>query len=372
MSSRQSVRDYRIDLLRGLAILSVLLLHFDLSYHVTQGPLFSNFAGRLIHTAIRNGNYGVVIFFVISGYLITSTSLRRFGSLGKVSPRVFYSFRAARILPCLLLVLAVITPLALAGVPSFRDTKNVPLWLADLSVLTFWHNVLMAKAGYFNYCLNIYWSLSVEEVFYLSFPLLCLLKKTWWIVPVWLLAIVVGPIYRHLNANDEIRFLYGNLACFDALAMGCLTALLARQVHMSARLRDIVQGCALLFMAGIYVRGSIGTSPVWGPSLMAFGAAAALFVEGALSTDSGRRSNRFRALAWMGRHSYELYLFHIIVLAAMRDLVKATTPSMAFKFGWLLLFLLLSAVFAALISRFFSEPLNGALRRRLVPKLGEA
>ncbi|HEX4228875.1 MAG TPA: acyltransferase [Bryobacteraceae bacterium] len=357
-------RDHRIDLLRGLAIFSVLLLHFDLSYRLTQD--FSGLAGRMIHTAIRNGNYGVVVFFVVSGYLITSTSLRRFGSLAQVSPRVFYSFRAARILPCLALALAIITPLGVAGIPSFRDTRHVPLWLADLSVLTFWHNVLMAKFGYFNYCLNIYWSLSVEEVFYLSFPLLCLLKRPKWIVPVWLLAITIGPIYRRLHSNDEILFLYGNLACFDALALGCLMALLARHVRIGARTRDIVQICALVFMAAIYVRGSIDATPVWGSTLMAAGAAAILLAEGAVALDSPPVKQRFRALASMGRHSYELYLFHIAVLGLMRDLVKSAGLNITAKLLWLVLFLCMSASLAAVIARYYSEPLNSRLRQYFV------
>jgi peptidoglycan/LPS O-acetylase OafA/YrhL len=354
-------RDHRIDLLRGLAIFSVLLLHFDLSYHLTQN--FSGLAGRMIHTAIRNGNYGVVVFFVVSGYLITSTSLRRFGSFAQVSPRVFYAFRAARILPCLVLALAIVTPLALVGVPSFRDTKRVPLWLADLSVLTFWHNVLMAKVGYFNYCLNIYWSLSVEEMFYLCFPLLCLLKKPKWIVPVWLLAIVVGPIYRHLHTNDEILFLYGNLACFDALALGCLMALLARHIRMGARMRDAVQACALIFMAGIYVSGSIDENPVWGPTFMAAAAATILIAEGAVTLDSAPVKQWFRPLASLGRHSYELYLFHIVVLAALRDLVKSSHLGTPAKLVWLLFFLSVSAALAAVIARYYSEPLNRRLRQ---------
>jgi peptidoglycan/LPS O-acetylase OafA/YrhL len=361
-SNKVTRRDHRIDLLRGLAILSVLLLHFDLSYRLTQN--FSSLAGRMIHTAIRNGNYGVVVFFVVSGYLITSTSLRRFGSLAQVSPRVFYAFRAARILPCLVLALAIITPLGLAGIPSFEDTRHVPLWLADLSVLTFWHNVLMAKSGYFNYCLNIYWSLSVEEVFYLSFPLLCLLKKPKWIVPIWLLAIAIGPIYRHLHSNDEILFLYGNLACFDALALGCLMALLAPYIRIGARVRNVVQACALVFMAAIYMRGSIDASPVWGPTFMAAGAAAILIAEGAVASDSRPVRQRLRPLASLGRHSYELYLFHIVVLAAMRDLVKSAGLSTTAKLLWLLLFLCVSVALAAAIARYYSEPLNKRLRER--------
>ncbi len=65
------------------------------------------------------GYYSVVCFFVISGFLITRLSLRRWGSLDQISPAAFYGLRAARILPCLLLVLAVLSVLHLLDVGPF-------------------------------------------------------------------------------------------------------------------------------------------------------------------------------------------------------------------------------------------------------------
>ena len=61
-----------------------------------------------IKALVRNGNYGVTMFFVISGYLITSTTTRRYGSLAQVDVPSFYAFRFARIVPCLVLALALI------------------------------------------------------------------------------------------------------------------------------------------------------------------------------------------------------------------------------------------------------------------------
>jgi peptidoglycan/LPS O-acetylase OafA/YrhL len=67
----------------------------------------------------------------------------------------------------------------------------------------------------------------------------------------------------------------------------------------------------------------------------------------------------------MGRHSYELYLFHIVVLAAMRDLTKAVGMVLTTKCLWLLIFLLLSVAFSGAIARLHSEPLNKKLRGAL-------
>ena len=245
-------RVQRIDVLRGLAIGVVLIHHFYLAYgFAAKGA--TGLAARFFHALGRNGNYGVVVFFAISGYLITSTSLGRFKRLDRNSPRVFYAFRFARIFPCLALILAIVTGLGLAGVHYFRNEHNVSFFVADLSVLTFWHNVLMAHAGYFNYCLNVLWSLSVEEVFYLAFPLLWLcLRHRWLVIAVWIVAMALGPVYRSHHLNNDIEYLYSYWACFDAIAMGCATAMLAEGSTVRQRTRNIVEAAAAIFMIWLY------------------------------------------------------------------------------------------------------------------------
>lgn len=369
-------RDFRIDVLRGLSILSVLVLHFNIAYRLLKSPLGEFLPGPYLPNLVWNGNYGVTVFFVISGYLITSTSLRRFGCFEKISAKAFYAFRFARIFPCLLLVLAMITGLALAGVGIFRGNTQISIWLSDLSILTFWHNVMMAKFGYFNYCLNVLWSLSVEEVFYIAFPLLCLiLRRPRWIVLVWAAAIVAGPIYRSYNSHNEILFLYGYLACFDAIAMGCITAVLvgsAKIPRLNEVARNLVQLTTLAAMLWLFLRAGIDSVPVWGTSFMALGSAVFLFAEGASRSGAnllGKRSlvDKLSApVAWFGQYSYELYLFHIVLLAGMQTLLPPKTTAASMKPLWLLFFLGISSIVAWAIARFYSEPMNSGLRARLI------
>jgi peptidoglycan/LPS O-acetylase OafA/YrhL len=82
-------------------------------------PYAQGLPDQLVSPLVWNGQYGVQIFFAVSGFLITSTALRRWGSLSAVSIPDFYRLRFARIAPLLLLLLAVLSLLHLAGVPNF-------------------------------------------------------------------------------------------------------------------------------------------------------------------------------------------------------------------------------------------------------------
>lgn len=361
-----TIRNFKIDFLRGVAILTVLFLHFHISYHLDQSALNSIFSTKFINAFAGNGNYGVTIFFVISGFLITSTSLERYGSLRNVDAVSFYIYRFARIVPCLLLVLGLITLFYFLHIPIFQNkTNSTSFGLGIFSVLTFWHNVLMQKIGYFNYCLNIYWSLSVEEIFYLVFPLLCLLlKKTRYIILFLITLIIISPIYRNHFADNEIIALYGYLSCFDAIAIGCIAAILAKKIQINEWLRKIFFYGASLLIIGVYFYSGIMENVVFGVSLMALGAA--IFLISVSNEKNKNASGLFsRMICWFGKNSYELYLFHIVVLALMKELIKADALGNFTKLAWLALFLGVSVLVAGFISKFYSEPMNKKIRNFL-------
>jgi peptidoglycan/LPS O-acetylase OafA/YrhL len=362
-----------VDFLRGASILAVLTLHFSLSYNLADSPLARVVPAPWVRAAIINGNYGVTVFFVISGFLITSNNLRRYGNLGNVDLRRFCAFRFSRIIPPLLLALAFIVPLGLLDLPSFSnalDGRPLPasfFWIATLSVLTFWHNVLMQSVGWFNYCLNIYWSLSIEEVFYLTFPIACvILKRAGLIAGLCAAFVLLGPLYRSVHTDDELFFECGYLACFDAIALGCLTALFYERWQT-----DLVLGRGPRLVAAgalviTYLLG-IDEHEIFGFSLIAL-CAAILLSNAFEGPPEGSRLLPARMLAWFGRHSYELYLFHIIVLAGMRNVVPTGTMPYRLKLPCFLLFLVLSALLSGGIARFFAEPLNQRLRRCLAAR----
>ena len=362
-------RNLHIDMLRGMSIVMVMLLHYSLTYRLHASPLNEWLSVPTLRTIFFNGNYGVSVFFVISGFLITSNILRRYGSLAGTNVTHFYKLRLFRLYPSVVLALVIITVLGLVGLSNFTnankqvDFGNGFFVIANLSVLTFWHNILMESVGYFNYAMNIYWSLSVEEVFYLLYPLvLVIARRRWQIVLLAIAGIVVAPAYRWLHSDDELFFMYGNLACVDMLVYGCAAAIAANLVTWTVPLRRVLATLAFVAMCWVYMQGIAGNE-AFGATLM--GIAAAIFLIAVSRLPAGVFVRRAGSpLAWFGSHSYELYLFHIVVLGIMGDLVPRAEMSPENKLPMLALFFILSAVFAWAVARFYGDPLNRRLRAR--------
>lgn len=368
------LRNKRIDLIRGISILLVLFHHFNIAYRLDDTALARAFGWEAVRAVARNGNYGVTMFFVVSGFLITLNARRRWGELGRVNARAFCGLRAARILPCLLLLLLVVDMLALAGVGVFQNrppdgggTGPVPYWLSHLAALTSWMNVLVGRAGWFSYPLCVLWSLSVEEAFYLAFPLACLVLRTEArLAAFWAVFIVLGPAWRLAHQGDEAAWLYAYLACFDGIAIGCCTALLAERVALRGRAAAVLQIAVAAGMAVLYLWRPIAQTNTLGVTLMALGTAVLLL--GTHGSPTGPILERSRALAvfgWLGRISYELYLFHLVVLGGMRATFPARIVAADSKLLLLAAYLALSGMLAALVARFYAEPLNRGLRRLL-------
>lgn len=364
---KSNFRNYTIDFLRGVAILLVLVLHFNIAYHLDQSALNRIFSVNFIKAIASNGNYGVTIFFVISGFLITSTSLERYKKLGNLDLVGFYIFRFARIMPCLLLVLCLITLFNSLHIPIFQNHANTTSFVLGIfSVLTFWHNVLMEKIGYFNYCLNILWSLSVEEIFYIVFPLLCVfLKNTRFILLFFFSLIIISPIYRSHYTGSEIVALYGYLSCFDAIAIGCVAAIIANKIEFTNGLRKVVLYSASLFIVIIYFYSGIMENVVLGVSLMALATAVYLISASSEKAASNNTSLLTRIICWFGKNSYELYLFHIVVLALMKEMVSRDALGDYTKLVWAALFIGISVLVAGTISAYYSSPMNKRFRNIL-------
>ncbi len=359
-------RDARIDLMRGLSILLVLLHHFNIAYRLADTALARMFGWPAVHAVVRNGNYAVTVFFAISGYLITSNAERRWNGLRNVRALAFYRNRAARIVPSVILLLLVVNLLAALGLDMFRDHPEfggpVPFFVVDLASLFFVMNVLMAHSGWLNYVLCVQWSLAVEEVFYLSFPLLCLvLRRDGRLLAVWAAFVAIGPIWRLTHAGSEYEEFNSDLSCFDGIALGCCAAVLGRRLQIPASAMRPVQILVALGMAWFYLSASVADTAVYGVTLMAAGTAI-LLVDRSRPQAVAPRGRIMDPLRRCGRLSYELYLFHLVVLGLLRTVCPPDGTTGNVKLVLLALYLVLSIALAALVARWYSDPLNRFFR----------
>jgi peptidoglycan/LPS O-acetylase OafA/YrhL len=358
-----------VDLLRGLAIFFVLMNHVNMQLLFAHVPYTIGWPRWLVPALVWNGQCGVQIFFVVSGFLITATSLRRWGSLEDVRLREFYGLRFARIAPLLLLLLGVLSVLSLAHTPGFVvQAKTGGLGHALLAALTFRVNVLEATRGYLPGPWDILWSLSVEETFYLAFPLLCrLLRGGKWLAALLAAFVVLGPFGRTVwAAGNPVWHEYSYLGSMDAIAMGCLTALALSRWKLRPRQVWAAAGCGAAAMLFVL----LGSGWVYGWGLERAGLAMSLLAVGTCMVIAAAAQTRRRApwllspLVWLGQQSYEVYLTHMFaVLAVFAFYARIARPFGLAAVMFPIVFLL-AAILGGLIARFYSEPANRRLRRR--------
>jgi peptidoglycan/LPS O-acetylase OafA/YrhL len=357
-----------VDVLRGLSVLLVTLHHIHLRFKLNGFGVDDVLPKTLNQVLFWSGYYAVIAFFVISGFLITGLSIRRWGQLGHVRIGSFYRMRAARILPCLLLLLALLSVLHLMGVPAFTiRPERASLGQAVWAALTFRINWLEGHHGYLPGDWDILWSLSVEEMFYLVFPLLCLLfrREALLLLPLACL-FVLGPINRVALADQEPWNQYAYLSCMDGIAFGCLAALVTARMRLSQRTLRIAFALGAVIACLVLVTTN-EDSPTglarYGLDITLLETWVAMMLL-ALGRGVGNATLSI-GTSWIrtiGRSSYEIYLVHMLVVLGLMTLVKRLNPTLAMIPSWYLAMLSLSVLLGLALSKYFSEPVNHRLR----------
>lgn len=285
----------RLDGLRCVAIISVLFGHF-----------------LWLLSGFNFGIYGINLFFVLSGFLITSILLSQQGKKFGVSYKKFISRRALRIFPLYYFAIILLILLQVDNIKTdwpYLLSYTYNFRVGNLSPLK--HSL----AGHFVY--GPYWSLSVEEQFYLLFPFIVLLlnNKRKWLLGLLLMIIIVAFLQRFYNILDMKTNPYENLVTnMFTLASGAVGAVLSKMDLLSKKIFNsfIIEIIAVAML--LYVLASKNEWLIYCcfPLLNLY-----LVLKGALFNFKVRIIDRLLTFKWslfIGRISYGIYIYHLIVL----------------------------------------------------------
>ena len=301
-----------LDGLRCLAIIGVLCEHF----------------GVALPAMIRFGPLSVRFFFVLSGYFITL-------SLWKLQTEItgsnrgsflpvcrFYLSRFLRIGPPFYLALILG---ALLGIDEVRTNF---LWLA-----TFQTNNYIAFIGYWPEAISHFWSLAVQEQFYIVWPLVVLTLPKRWFMRTMISFIIFGLVFRIFciaTAAPTLTRWVTLFGCFDSFAVGALIAYL-RQTRLLDRMqnlpRTVLFAMPLAAFACFFMGRALMTLPEDNIFLALTESVDAVFLAWLLAISlCGIRGKYGRILAWppivyVGRISYGIYVYHVFVIIVVSPLL---------------------------------------------------
>ncbi len=334
-----------LDGLRAVAVVAVMLYHAN-------------------HTWLRGGFLGVEVFFVISGYLITLLMVGEYERTGGVNLREFWMRRARRLLPAVVLLMALLVVYITAFYPAVRESTRGD-FLGGLLYVSNWYQILVGQ-GYASseafVPLRHLWSLAVEEQFYLVWPLVMLLVMRRWrrrlpsvglrligaavVVAVLVALLFPGgfvPLacsaenstgYWHLFGRciSRVDFLYlGSLSRSGGLLLGAGFAILWRPlailrgpVRDKGRQLDIVALLGLAVLCLLFSRMYLLENGRYNAALFRGGfllTGLVTLTVIAAATHKYAITGRLlgnRVFLWIGTRSYGLYLFHWPVYQIIR------------------------------------------------------
>jgi len=309
-----------IEGLRALAVVAVLLYHFGV-------PGFDG------------GFVGVDVFFVISGFLITSLLLDEREDSGHVSIRRFYARRARRLLP---ISATVIVATVIAGAVWLPATRLHDLAEEARAAALFAANLLFADRGT-NYLtagldpspLRHYWSLAVEEQFYVVWPALIGLvtlgarnirRRTGWAMTV--IVVASFALSALLSADQPSWSYFGLHTRAWELGVGALLACMLPFIEqVSERVLAPIGWAGMMGIAvSVIVYGDVAVFPGWAAALPVL-ATAAVLAAGDGTPESPSVVLGLAPLQYIGSRSYSLYLWHwpVIIIAEGHFLRALTT-----------------------------------------------
>ena len=345
-----------LDGLRAIAVAGVFLYHSRIDW-------------------LPGGFLGVDLFFVLSGYLITSLLLVEWEAHNRIDLRRFWLRRARRLLPALVVV--VLAALVLAAIFARDDlARTRGDAVSSLLYYTNWHEII-ANHSYFNLMgrpslLQHLWSLAVEEQFYVIWPLLLvpglvlLGRKR---LPILVVAGIAGSatlMWVLYNPSDPTRVWNGTDTRAFLLLMGILLALVWPYVERMRRSLPLLElfGVAALVATVLLFRQMHDYDPtLWQGGDLAAAFCFAVLIAAVAHPGTGLgEALGVQPLRWLGERSYGIYLWHWPVIELMRPGVDIswTGPGVVVAQAAIVL------AAAELSYRYVEQPIRtGSLQRRL-------
>ena len=346
-----------LDVLRFFAFLAVFFHHAipgDPSSYIRVG-FWPGVAPWLV-AAKEAGAYGVDLFFVLSSYLITELLLREHARRGTFSISAFYIRRALRIWPLYFVFLAATVFIIPMIIPSERFG---PIYIVSFAL--FFGNWVCAIYGLPFSVANPLWSVSVEEQFYLGWPLALSLFGIKRIKLLAMLLLAIALTTRVLMAAggwEHPAVWCSTLTRLDAIALGALLAVLLRghALEMRNSLRVLLGGVAVLgfLFVGKYLKQDGPTSVA---TYFVTASASVLLLASVLKQKVPFLSIwPFSYLVYLGRISYGLYVFHLLALTLVtKFLFSLQGGSISFP-GKIIFSFLLTVMLAAASYRWLEQP----------------
>ena len=297
------------------------------------------------------GDLGVTLFFVLSGFLITRLLLREWDATGDLSLRAFLTRRVLRIFPAYYAFLAV---WLVAAVLLHKPSEPAHVAAGFTYTVNYYQAITGRAAGLIAHA----WSLAVEEQFYLLWPPLLLLllrrggpRRAGVLLAAAIVAVGAWRCYLLLGAGAGPVYVYNAFDTrFDALATGCLLAVLLRDPRIVPGVRAIGGSAWMPALTAVAVLAPHVRAPLpfrYGPgfSLDAILCAVLLAQVLAVGGEGAWRVLSWRPVRWIGALSYSLYLYHLLVEQAVLAL---DIPA------WLRLPLWLAASFAVAAASYYA------------------
>ena len=323
-----------LDGLRGLAVIAVVLYHF-------------------FPSLLPGGYLGVDLFFVLSGFLITSLLVREFRTSGTISLKDFWVRRFRRILPAAVSVLVMCTALV-AWIGGDLAVGLRQQFLGTLFFVNNWTQIATSQSYFADNEIQVfahYWSLAVEEQFYVFWPLLItgvflISRRKPRRLPILVAAVLaigsaVAMALIYVPGEDPTRVYYGTDTHAFGLLTGAVLSLLmtstksdpqadswAAAGKAESRIAGIIGTLALIgygaqlflmpddaeitYRGGLFLTSVLGVLMVWGV-VREYGPMTPLF--------------RTKVMRWFGQRSFSLYLWHWPVIMMLKALFEGNQNS---------------------------------------------